>query len=258
MDNNRIIEELSLNQWPALSTLLYDGWILRFSEGFTKRANSINPIYHSTCDLTMKIRECEHIYAANHLPTTYKITPFIQPEQLDHTLEQVGYTRLDMTSVQTLKLNCIREPQLTSVTIDEHISTEWLHNFYHIHNVNDGDKDIMERMLANIRTKRGLISLYDEGQVVACGLGIIERAYIGLYDIVTHIPYRNRGYGEQLILNLLKWGRENGATHSYLAVVANNTPARKLYAKLGYEEIYKYWYRIGSGKILNDHHRIYD
>lgn len=66
--DNKFIEELSLNHWQPLSTLLYDGWVLRFAGGYTKRANSINPIYYSTCDLNIKITECEKIYSANHLP----------------------------------------------------------------------------------------------------------------------------------------------------------------------------------------------
>ncbi len=96
----------------------------------------------------------------------------------------------------------------------------------------------------NIRTTKGFISLYYEEQVIACGLGVIEREYIGLYDIVTDPDYRNRGFGEQMILNLLKWGKENGAKYSYLAVVLNNEPALRLYSRIGYSEIYKYWYRV--------------
>ncbi|WP_230202593.1 GNAT family N-acetyltransferase [Paenibacillus ihumii] len=99
-------------------------------------------------------------------------------------------------------------------------------------------------MLNNIRTTKGFISLYYEEQVIACGLGVIEREYIGLYDIVTDPDYRNRGFGEQMILNLLKWGKENGAKYSYLAVVLNNEPALRLYSRIGYSEIYKYWYRV--------------
>ena len=99
-------------------------------------------------------------------------------------------------------------------------------------------------MLSNTRTRKAAISLYDEGKVIACGLGIIEREYIGLYDIVVDKNARNKGIGEQLILNLLQWGKANGATSSYLAVVANNAPAMRLYSKIGYTEIYQYWYRV--------------
>ncbi|GIQ66579.1 hypothetical protein PACILC2_51470 [Paenibacillus cisolokensis] len=78
---------------------------------------------------------------------------------------------------------------------------------------------------------------------VACGVGIIERGDVGLYDIVTHRDYRNRGYGGQLMMRILNWAKQNGATRGYLMVVQNNAPAVHLYRKLGFREAYAYWYR---------------
>lgn len=242
--DHKMLEELSLNNWPSLSTLFYDGWVLRFSDGYTKRSNSISPIHYSTCNLEQKISECEQIYALNHLPAIYKITPFVHPIKLDQILEDKGYSLIDLSSIQTLNLDHIQKPPLDSVKIETHIDNEWLNDFCRINRVEHANRPAMEGILSNIKTKKGFISLYDEGKVVACGLGVIERAYIGLYDIVTDIEYRNRGFGEQLLLNLLTWGRENGAKYSYLAVVMNNKPALKLYSKLGYTEAYKYWYRV--------------
>ena len=240
----RFIEELSLNHWQPLSTLLYDGWMLRFADGYTKRANSISPIYDSTFNLHHKMIVCESIYAANHLPTIYKITPFVYPTHLDRALEDRGYSRMDTTSVQILNLEQISGSELNSVIIHEQATAEWLDHFCRLNRVREQFKNVMDRMLSNIRTKKGFISFYHEGQVVACGFGVIEREYMGLYDIVTDENYRNRGFGEQMILNLLTWGKEHGAKHSYLAVVADNVPALRLYSKLGYSEVYQYWYRV--------------
>ena len=39
------IEEVALNAWPSMQHMLYDGWLLRFSNGYTKRANSVNILY---------------------------------------------------------------------------------------------------------------------------------------------------------------------------------------------------------------------
>ena len=100
----------------------------------------------------------------------------------------------------------------------------------------------MKQMLSLIIPNTCYISLYDHETVVACGLGVIERGYLGIFDIVRYLQYRNRGFGEELILNLLKWGKENGAKYSYLQVMLNNAPALRLYSKLGFQEIYQYWY----------------
>ncbi|MDB5085123.1 MAG: family N-acetyltransferase, partial [Bacilli bacterium] len=42
MADYKMIEELTLNNWQPLQTMLYDGWLLRFAGGYTKRANSVN------------------------------------------------------------------------------------------------------------------------------------------------------------------------------------------------------------------------
>lgn len=243
MDNS-MIEELSLNHWPSLSTLFYDGWVLRLAEGYTKRANSISPLYASTLDIDHKIEACEQIYAANQLSAVYKITPFVKPAHLDQMLEDKGHSLLDPTIVQTLNLEKLKKPQIASVTITEDVNEAWIAHYCRLNLIDDRYKSIMKRMLSNIRTKKAFISLYENDRVIACGLGVIERNVIGLYDIVTDCKARNQGFGEQMILNLLQWGKENGAAHSYLAVVSNNAPALRLYAKLGYSEMYRYWYRV--------------
>lgn len=240
----KFIEELSLNHWQPLSTLLYDGWVLRFADGYTKRANSVNPIYPSSGDWKTRIIACERMYAANGLPTIFKITPFVLPVHLDEALEAAGYAKVEPTSVRTVALDLVREPSLSSVTITEEVSSEWLDHYQRIGGVAAKNRSVLERMLSNIRSPKALITLHSGGEAVSCGLGVIEREYIGLYDIVTDPGRRNQGLAEQMILNLLAWGKRSGARHSYLAVVASNAPADKLYSKIGFTEAYSYWYRV--------------
>ncbi|GAA0383648.1 GNAT family N-acetyltransferase [Paenibacillus motobuensis] len=242
--DSKSIEELSLNHWPSLSTLLYDGWLLRFANGYTKRANSISPIYDCTYDLQLKIDECEKMYRGQQLPVIYKITPFVHPAHLDEVLAERGYLKHDMTSVQVLDLKHVRQPRLRSVKLSQEADLEWINDFCQMSQVGERHIPTMTTMLDNIKGCKTMISLYADSRAVACGFGVIEREYLGLFDIVTHPDYRNQGYAGQMILHLLQWGKQHGARYSYLAVVANNAPALRLYEKIGYSEIYKYWYRV--------------
>jgi ribosomal protein S18 acetylase RimI-like enzyme len=104
--------------------------------------------------------------------------------------------------------------------------------------------DTLRMMLNSIKPTKFFISLLINNKVVACGLGVLEGEYIGLFDLIVDSKYRGQGYGEQLILNLLKLGKKNNAKYSYLQVVKTNIPAVRLYSKLGFKEHYKYWYRV--------------
>ncbi len=79
MINTLALEELSMNAWPALKTHLYDGWVLRFANGYTKRANSVHPIYSSTLPVGEKITFCEGLYGREGLPTVFKLTHASRP-----------------------------------------------------------------------------------------------------------------------------------------------------------------------------------
>ncbi|KPD08824.1 hypothetical protein AM501_07860 [Aneurinibacillus migulanus] len=240
----RTIEELSLNAWASLQTMVYDGWLIRFSNGYTKRANSVNPIYESTEDLDRKIHYCENIFNTRSLKPVFKITESVYPETLDKVLEDHGYTAIDHTSVQLLLLSTLKEPLIHTVKLEERLNDAWLNQFCKLNNQSETNKAIMKQMLSLITPKTCFVSLYDNDTVVACGLGVLERGYLGIFDIVTDLHYRNRGFGEQLMLNLLKWGKENGAEYAYLQVMLNNGSALRLYSKLRFQEIYQYWYRV--------------
>ncbi len=101
-----------------------------------------------------------------------------------------------------------------------------------------------KEILQAIPSGRLLAVLTDSSQIVACGLGVLEHDYFGLFDLVTDSQERNKGYGAKLVFCMLRWAQEHGAAHVYLQVMSSNTPARHLYAKLGFQDVYQYWYRV--------------
>jgi N-acetylglutamate synthase len=84
------VEEACLKGWPALQEIKLDGWLLRFAEGHTRRANSVNPLRQGSRDLREKIAECEAAYRAQGLPTIFRISALTE-SGLDETLSTLGY-----------------------------------------------------------------------------------------------------------------------------------------------------------------------
>lgn len=238
------IEEMSLNGWPALQTVVHDGWLLRFANGYTKRSNSISPLYGHTFDIEAKIRTCETLYAKRGIRTVFKITPFIQPASLDDKLASLGYDLIDHTLVKTIHLDEVSEPTHSDIWLENDLSESWLDAVAMFAGLSEEQRKVICMMMEQSPLSKCFAVLHDNGIPVACGLAVIEDGWIGLYDIVTDPGNRNRGFGEQLILHLLQWGRREGATKGYLLVVKHNAPANRLYDKIGYALQYEYWYRV--------------
>ncbi|MCM3381481.1 MULTISPECIES: GNAT family N-acetyltransferase [Shouchella] len=243
----RKIEALSMNAQPALKTVQQDGWILRFANGYTKRANSINPLYPSCEELDRKIEACEQMYRKQHLPAVYKLTAAAFPGELDRSLHAKGYDYVGETSVQILSLSQIGEKPEAYVEICPRQDRKWFDHYCRWNHVCEADQQTLKQMFDNIAAETCYMLITDkDGIPCACGLGVLEDEYIGLFDIVTKKKERKQGYGTQLIQHLLHWGKENGAAFAYLQVVRENKPALALYTKLGFDEMYTYWYRVKS------------
>lgn len=203
----RKIEELSMNALPALETVLYDGWILRLSDGYTKRANSINPIYPSTINIQHKIKKNEQKYLARNLRILYKMTDAVYSRDLDSILEKHNYSKGAETSVQVVKLKDFIEKPTCNVEYDQGINEKWFSSFCLLNKIPLAHQSTLRKMLENISaTTCFMLIIGDNKEVIACGLGVLEQEYIGLYDIVTSEKYRNHGYGTKLVKSLLDWG----------------------------------------------------
>lgn len=241
------MEELALNAWPADQTLLYDGWVIRFAGGYTRRANSILPLYPSSINLDEKLAFCERVYREQKLNPVFKLTSAACPANLDENLAAKGYRKDALTSVQVLALETVKARTAHGTEFQENLSDEWLDGFCGMSAVSKTHRQALQRILLNIIPRHCFASIKVDGKLVACGLGVLQAGHIGLFDIVTQEAFRGRGYGRQVVESLLAWGRQNGASHSYLQVMLNNPPALHLYAKIGFMETYQYWYRSAPG-----------
>ncbi|MHB9293123.1 GNAT family N-acetyltransferase [Hollandina sp. SP2] len=237
------IEELSMNAWPSIQTVVYDGWIIRLANGYTKRANSINPIYPSKINLEEKIQYCKKLYAKYNLPTVYKLVECDEHKIIDRELETLKYEIVDITSVQICGDIKILERNYSGINIDVDFNKKWINGFIECNNIKIGCIDTLKTMLKNITGNKIVIYKELNNEIVGCGYGVIENEYVGLFDIVVKENKRGNGYGKEIVESILSEAGKVGIKKSYLQVVNNNEIAKNLYKKIGYREKYKYWYR---------------
>ena len=84
----------------------------------------------------------------------------------------------------------------------------------------------------------------DGGKIIATGLGILDRDYIGVYAIHVHPSCRRKGFARHLVSGILLAGYEAGASNAYLQVVEDNSNAISLYESLGFTCAYRDWFRV--------------
>lgn len=272
-------EELALNAFPVLHTEVYDGWILRFSEGKGYQGNCISPLYLSTKSYEDKIDYCENKFKEKGLPCVFKMTPNV-PSALDQQLAMRAYEQEDKTYIMERSLP--EETQLcpdadrsktesgtqestisakTEIRLSREIDEDWLEAFIGMrcfHSLEGTDKDMCpdtaRAMLTAIRNPVYCAALYEKdsreshGKIVGCGLGVVEDNKIGIYDIRVDSSFRQNGIGARILRAIMEEGRKEGAGKAFLNVAASNYPAVRLYQSLGFKEVYTCWYRVQNGE----------
>jgi len=237
------IEERCLNACPPLQQVLSDGWVIRLADGYTRRANSVSPIYPGHRDPIEKIPVCEALYRGRGLRPVFKMTPLNVPADLDNVLAARGYRQEAVTLVQSLPLYSVVIPQTGTVRVWTRPERDWFDVYVRLKGLSEYETEAFRHILDNLAVPARFVLLMDGETPVAGGFTIREGEFAGLFGLVTDPPLRNQGFGRLLVWTLMNRARLAGARTAYLQVEETNAPARHVYESIGFREVYRYWYR---------------
>jgi GNAT superfamily N-acetyltransferase len=241
----RLLEEITINAWPALQTSLYDGWVIRFAGGFSRRSNSIIPLYPSrNMDILEKIRLCEAMYRERGQRTVFKITAASDPRELDLILSDEGYRPEAETAVQTCSLRNGTGTPGADVLLWDELTEEWIAALCAYNTYEPRHYETVRALTRLIHPPRVFASVRRDGKIIACGLGVIRQGFLACFDVVVEKDHRRQGLGKQIMRSLLDWGRRQSATSAFLQVMTNNPVAMAMYTGLGFREEYRYVYWV--------------
>jgi len=238
----RRLEELAFAGWPALESRDMAGWRLRFSSGYTKRANLINALSRNSQTDPESVRALEAAYRERGLPAIWRLTP-LAPPAITGILTARGYRAIERSLLQVCRLNSdvVAHPE---VHIHARPTPGWIEAFAAHSPVRPEHRDTMRAMLAAIAAPAGFAIVEEQGQPMAMALGVLEGDHMGLFDVLVMPHARRRGLARKVTESLYAWARGHGARLAYLQVVATNAAAMPLYAAQGFHTVYEYEYRI--------------
>jgi N-acetylglutamate synthase len=237
------VEETCLNAWPALRQVLLDGWVLRFSEGLTRRANSANPLSGPRATGDGLIAACETLYQRRQLPTIFRLPSIIGPD-LDGRLDELGYGREAESCVRYGDLSSVETASDADVRLLTRPTREWFAAMAALQNYTTEQRRTYRRIVGSIAIPAAFAALAIDGEFVALAFGAIHDRLLCYESVITHPRRKRRGYARRVIACLAAWAKGEGAEGACLEVEAHNTGALALYDVVGLNtELHRYHYR---------------
>jgi len=211
----RNLEHAAALAWPGVEQQWLGGWLLRFGQGSTRRANSAVPL---------DVSSGSEVAALIDWYATREVAPLVAaPDRLFRVPPGVP------TDAETL----VMTGELPSggshhaVTIAAGPGDEWLRLYRRdvpvdvLTAVVDGE--VAFATMAGAAVGRGAVTSAPDGT-----------RWVGLSAVHVVEAARRRGLARDLCAELLGWGGERGATRAYVQVLADNSAATRLYESMGF------------------------
>lgn len=225
---------------PALWEERVGDWLLRVSDGDTKRVNSAHPLAPGT-RLGGALDAAEHLCAAHDLPCRFRLTPLAAPE-VDTELAARGHDVVDPS--WTMVASLFARPVDPRVRLSLRADAAWLTRVEPLSGRAPAAAAVQARLLAAMPGPLALAMIEEGGQAIAAGYASVGQGRAQLSDIVVAPEARGRGVGRQLVAALLGWAHEQRCGEAMLQVLDANAVARGLYRSLGFVDAYPYYYRV--------------
>ena len=236
------LEGRLVNAWPSFEVEYAEGWLLRFAEGYSKRANAASPLLPGARLDAELIRAALEAFDARGIDPCFRLTGIEDPDAAD-ALEAAGFVPFD----PSLGMEAPLGPDLVrdaAVRLSPAPKPAWIAAAAAAYGGEKSNRDILGRILRLIRRPAVFATLSLDGEDSAWGFAVYERGFVGLYDIVVAPELRGLGLGRRLVTTLMAWGAGAGAARAYLQTREANTVAQALYGSLGFQTAYRYTHRV--------------
>ncbi|MCP1336117.1 GNAT family N-acetyltransferase [Futiania mangrovi] len=239
------LEEQFFTCWPADETVEHEGWRMRATRGVSDRANSVYAAAWTGGDLDAAIGAAEGFYTARGLPATFMMMPVTQPKDLDGRLAARRYVRAKETRVclgDPARVAALVAPDAVSIDLASDRGAEWAEAY--ARDANAADLAVRAEIMGRVPVPRLYVLAREGAAPVGLGMGVLRGDTAVVQGMRTLPDARGRGVGRAVLAAIGRWAVSMEAARMALQVEVENAAANALYAAAGFEEAYRYAYRV--------------
>ena len=236
----RALEAAAADGWPGVHQEWIAGWQLRFGHGFTGRANSAVPLEPgATADVETVAAITARYEARGQQPI------LALPDRLASA--PTGWPTFNETVVMAADIsNLVLREGDSPVVVSAEPNADWLSSLRHQGREASAGAAEVVSAVRDGTVGFGAIGIAGAGSIAVGRAAVTTdpggRHWVGLTSHWVAPEHRRNGLGTLMCGELVRWGRENGASHAYLQVAVDNTAALALYRDLGFTDHHHYRY----------------
>lgn len=260
------LELIAARTWPAPRAEPLGGWLLRYAEGWTSRANSALVTGDPGTDLSTAIARVTAWYRDLDRRPAVQL-PLPAAADVDAYLTARGWPADPTVHVMTAALAAVvtAGPTRPAGTDDQdgtelaggrlRITQEPAEDWLELAGARKGGLPAAAKAILTGPDLRAFVEIRlpspapgtSPGELVAIGRGAVSDGWLGV-TLVEVIPaLRRRGFARQVLDALVGWGVGHGASDAFLQVEERNEAARALYRGAGFRLHHTYHYRRHPG-----------
>ncbi|MCT9930379.1 GNAT family N-acetyltransferase [Planotetraspora sp. A-T 1434] len=239
----RGLQERAARALPAEHIKDVDGWWLRHAPGCAWWVGTVLPHGNARGELLSRVVGAEEFYAGHGAAPRFQISPGACPEGLDTVLQERGYRRQSLVSLQVVPIARVLEQSPAGsprVRLDDRPTRAWFETWHAVHG---GDSRSEWDLLGRVEQPSAYACAVIGDDVLAVGRAVADTGWAGVFGMATLPEARGKGAARDVLAALAGWAGAHQAGRMYLQVERDNIPALRLYQRMGFTEICGYHYR---------------
>jgi ribosomal protein S18 acetylase RimI-like enzyme len=247
MSPTPILDELIANAWPAQIDVEHEGWRFRWTSGVSRRANSVLAV--GSDELVPElVAEAEEFYRRRDCPPRFQVSTASAPDRLAAYLAARGYIAEAPTLVERAATDEVIDRTgagAWEICATDRPSDDWFDAYWAMESSRGrsaADARIYREVLLRPPAPTRFVAASDDHEVHSVGQTVIDRGFAGVQCVATHPARRRLGAAFSVLHHLAVESSARGAHEMYLAVMADNGGARRMYEGAGFAVDHEYRY----------------